>query len=468
MRTRLAALGLGAALLVAQAAWAQPPPMPSDPCAPPVALAAAPALALGHTLGQHLALEPQCAHDPDFLLRLGTQLNLKARYPEALLRLEAALMLRPEHAPTLLEFALALAGVGEQPSARQVLQHLHQSGALDAQHQQQVQQLLQRSLWAAAPQPAPARLHIGLGLAISYETGLNPLPRSQAIELTLPSGPIWLELAQGPALAGLAHHAELDLHGRLRPGWYHSAHIGLRSVPGSASGPAAPGQPLQAQRLHWGLALTRVVPGLQQPQQIELSLRGIEQGGRSVYRQSGILWQHTLAPAAASGAAQSCAPRLGLEAQLQRYPQLPRLDGRYLGVWWRSGCAWLGLRLQARLGFDQPEHPARPGGRQYQARLRLTWPQSAHLPEPAPGWLLVADLGLMRDAQGYSPLLAQGQPRWQLSQNLRLEHRWPVGWPAPSWQAHAWIESQRQRSNLALFNLRTQHSLGLGARRMWQ
>ena len=466
MRTRLAALGLGAALLVAQAAGAQPPPKPSAPCAPPVA--PAPEAALGHTLGQHLALEPQCATDPDFLLRLGTQLNLKARYPEALLRLEAALMLRPEHAPTLLEFALALAGVGEQPSARQVLQQLQQSAALDAPHQQQVQQVLQHSLWAAAPQPAPASLHIGLGLAISYETGLNPLPRSQVIELTLPSGPLWLELEQGTAQAGLAHHAEIDLHGRLLPGWYHSAHIGLRTVPGSASAPAALGQPQQAQRLHWGLALARVLPGLQQPQQIELSLRGIEQGGRSVYRQSGILWQHTLAAPGASGAAQSCAPRLGLEAQLQRYPQLPRLNGRYLGVLWRSGCAWPGLRVQARLGFDHPEHPARPGGRQYQARVRLAWPQSADQAAPAPGWLLVADLGLMRDAQGYSALLAHGQPRWQLSQNLRLEHRWPVGWPAPAWQAHAWIESQRQRSNLALFNLRAQHSLGLGVRRVWQ
>jgi len=404
------------------------------------------------------------------LLRLGTQLNLQHRYPDALLRLEAALMLRPGHAPTLLEFALALAGVGEQPSARQVLQQLQQAGGLEVQLLQQVQQVLQRPLWAGAPSPAPASLHLGLGLGISYETGFNPQPRSQAIELTLPSGPLWLKLEPESAQSGPVLHAEIDLHGRLQPGWYHSAHIGLRTVPGSASGPAAfgQGQPVPAQRMHWGLALARVLPGLQQPQQIDLSLRGIEQGGRSVYRQIGLMWQHTLLPSGVPGADSSCATGLGLEAQLQRYPQQPRLDGRYLGVLWRNGCLWPGLRVQARLGFDQPQHPARPGGRQYQARVRLAWPQNADQAAPAPGWVAVADLGLMLDAQGYSPLLAHGQPRWQLSQHLRLEHRWPVGWPAPAWQAHAWIESQRQRSNLALFNLRAQHSLGLGVRRSWQ
>ena len=126
------------------------------------------------------------------------------------------------------------------------------------------------------------------------------------------------------------------------------------------------------------------------------------------------------------------------------------------------------LWLQARLGQDQPTQAQRPGGPQSLFSLQLAWPHTAPAQPSASGWSAQAELSWLRDAHGYSPLLAHGQPRWQQRQQLRLEHRWPVGWPVPAWQAHVWADASRQRSNLALFDLRPQHSFGLGLRHSWQ
>jgi len=477
---RLRLCCLLAVLQAAPAAWAQPKPAaqpsaPQPPCAPD----------LQATLAQQLALEAHCATQPDFLLHLGTQLNHAQRYPEALARLESALMLRPDHVPTLLEFALALAGSSDIASAQQTLLQLERSAALDPAQQLQVRHVLMRLAAATHPPtsaatPARPSLRASLQLSLAHDTQLQALPRASSFELTLPSGSIWLQPDQAASQSGTVFQADFQLAARLQPRWYARAQIGLRSVQHaspSSSATMPPAQPAHPDRQHWSAGLSWVPP-TQRPQQLELNLRGIALSGRSVYQQIGLTWLHTLAPStatasqAATPAPTACAPTLGLELQQQRYSQLPVLDGHYVGLLWRQPCLRTQLLpdlwLQGRAGFDQPSQAQRPGGRQSIVAIQLAWPHSAPSQPSAPGWNAQAEFSWVRDARGYSPLLAHGQPRWQLRQHLRLEHRWPVGWPAPAWQAHVWADTSLQRSNLALFDLRPQHSVGLSLRHIWQ
>ena len=66
----------------------------------------------------------QCQANAEFLAQLGFVLNAQGRYAEALDHLERALMLNPGLKGARIDYAVALAGVGDNASALTLIQSL--------------------------------------------------------------------------------------------------------------------------------------------------------------------------------------------------------------------------------------------------------------------------------------------------------------------------------------------------------
>ncbi len=165
-----------------------------------------------------------------------------------------------------------------------------------------------------------------------------------------------------------------------------------------------------------------------------------------------------------------CVGRLALDAQARQLISNPLLSGRYMGVSGLVGCTqsteadasgvapgvawWQPSRWQlaARWGLDTPTDAARPGGRQAQFSLRptLIWGQL----ESGHAAVLDVDLGLNRDATGYSALLDNNARRRISRASARFELQGPLtGMPGLLWVGG--VELSSQRSNISLFDIRS-------------
>lgn len=389
-------------------------------------------------LDNHQRREAACHRDADFLRRLGTLLNLAGRYAEAADRLEAALLRAPDDPRIQLEYAIALAGSGDETAAASLLAQLRRDPALGGDTLRQLDQLLDTARWRA-------RLPGGsLALVVGHDDNLLGAARQGPFDLTLPYGNLTVEPAadQQP-----------------RPGHFIRADLRLDGIVPLAAPVAAdpprwglfasqrktPGQP--ADRLHWGFMLEKNntwIPGdyLQLTGQ-QLSLESV-----ALYRQihAGVGLSAPLSIPFAAGLA--CRRRIGLEGQRRDYPQAAALAGDYAGLQLQALCPESGLQLALRLGSDRPRRDGRPGGAQDQAALRAGYRSPI-----GRGILnLEAEWSWQRDAAGYSPLLENNRAR-QLRRGIyRLEYRWaaPVFAPLHPFVSLEWLD---QRANLPLFSL---------------
>lgn len=154
----------------------------------------------------------------------------------------------------------------------------------------------------------------------------------------------------------------------------------------------------------------------------------------------------------------NCRLAWGGELEWRQYPQIP-LDGRI--IWLDLGLACTitpqtQTSATLRQGFDTATQNQRPGGNNRQTELTL---QASHQHPNGP--LLEARWQYTRlhDQEGYSPLLADNQPRQYQRNQLTLALRQAI---TPDWSARLGIELQHQTSNLPLFTQDArQLSLGL-------
>jgi len=437
-RAFAAALSTLSALLFAGAAWAACPGDAGEPLPPAEALQAS---------EQRLArLASECGRHAGYLAYHGAVLNALGRPAEAALLLEQALLLDPRRAAAQIDYAEALAALGDHASAAALLRDALARPDVPASLRPRLESRLDASAAAADAAPhaalsgpgehAAAAWHGAGTLSLKWgrDSNLNSAPSRDALTLTLPGGDAVLALADrfrpragaavmteasGQAVRLLGGGAALQFYGEAR----------LRDNPGSD----ADYQQVQAggawrQPLESGSAL------------FGAGASDLRYGGTDLYRAVRLA-------ASRDWNAAVCRPSLGVEVEHRRYPAVPELQGRYAGLNAGLACAFdvERLVLAGRNGRDLAQ-ASRPGDNQRHTELRVNWAR------PAAGGRLSADLLWHRqqDAGGYSPLLANGAARRLERISVVLEYAYPV---APGWSLVASAENLAQRSNLELFGV---------------
>lgn len=299
--------------------------------------------------------------------------------------------------------------------------------------------------WQTRPTvPAsPWRRRQELNLQMGWESNLNGAPAADTLLLTLADGPVRLPLV-APRREGAASLADgqLQLIRPLAPDWHLLLHGRLRLRDSAGGG----SDYLFGQ---FAASLLRRLPG----GDLALQINQLEQhfGG-----------EHLLAETRASmqylWLASGCRPRAGLDLAHRRYPAASALDGLQSGL--RAGLQCTRGPWQVdgdlRLATDQPQHAARPGGKQHWAELQV----NAQWQGPLHTLRAEASLAQVRDTAGYSPLLEYNATRHIRRSALRLEASRPIG---EHWDLTSSLEYFSQRANIGLFEL---NNLGLyfGAR----
>jgi len=400
--------------------------------------------ALERELAQRAA---ECSRHAGYLAYHGAVLNALGRPAEAAVLLEQALLLDPQRAGAQIEYAAALAAVGDSASAatllRDVLERPDVPVALRAELERRLNAIdvLRRqdaltgfSSWrkrAGAGWESAASLTFKVG----RDTNLNSAPAHNVLTLTLPEGNALLLLADrfrpragsaalleasGQLVRAAGGGAALQLYGEAR----------VRESPTTADtnyhqlqAGGAWSQPLTSGSALFGAAASELV-----------------YDGNALYRavrfSASRDWQ-----------ANHCRPSLGLEGEWRRYPVARELDGRFSALSGGAVCSFGADRLALRVrGGRDAAQTNRAGGDQNQFDARLVWAR------PLGGGGLRADLLWyhQQDSSGYSPLLENGAARRLDRASAYLEYAYPV---AAGWSVVASVEGLTQRSNLALFDI---------------
>jgi hypothetical protein len=393
-------------------------------------------------LDQWLAIENECLDDAAFLVVLGRELNLQGRHLEAADRIERALLLAPDSLAARTEYLIALTGSGDFASAAALIDSL----LADPQLPADLRASLQRRRADVTARPWQHR--VTLGAAFGYDTNLFGSPDLNTLDLTLGDGILTLLLPQTYLARGgtfLRADARLDLVRLDDAG-------ALWQVGGQLTRRASPAQPASD--------YTLIDVALQRSNDTEGRGHYLELAARSTVVNEGELRRiYQLAGGFGTPWAAKCHLRAGLEAELRDYPLGSVLDGRYLGARARWACggrpSWA---VEARAGNDAPEDGLRPGGDQRQYELRFS-----ALAQIGRGALVLGlEYGSVRDAEGYSPLLAQGRRRIVDRRIAQIEYAYPslgVEWALG-------VEYLDQSPSIALFEVESLASY-LGVRLRW-
>lgn len=453
MRGRPVALLVALAVLFCSSAWAAGlgAACPGDAGEP------LPAFEKLQALEDTLApLAPECGVHAGYLAYRGAVLNGLGRHAQAALLLEQALLLDPQRAGAQIDYAEALAALGDNASAAALLRDVAARPDVPAPLRPQLERrlsavdALQRmDALAAMSARTGARAWTTdgwqgtgtLALKLGRDSNLNSAPTREALTLTLPGGDAVLLLADRfrPRAAAAAR---LEAGGQwIRPlqggaalQFYGDAR--LRDSPAASD--------TRYRQVQAGGAWSQSITGGYAT--VGASASQLRFGGAELYRALRLSASRDWRVSLPAG---DCRPSLGAEGESRRYPTAAELEGRFLGLSAGLACN-VGvdrLVLAARGGQDAAHAQAgRPGGDQRQIDLRLVWSR------PIGGGRLGADLLWYRqqDAGGYSPLLQNGARRRLNRASLNLEYSYPI---APGWALLASLEGLAQRSNLELFDL---------------
>ncbi len=485
-------------------ALAQQPDPSSAPACDAPALLAEPADALA----EHL---PRCEKNPAYLLRLGQLRNQQRQYEQAADHLERALMLAPDRPEALLQYAIALAGSGDTLSALNLMAELRQRPDLPEPLRASLQGLLAawtQRLQPAAPGPlwargssqpgAPAQsTTLAAGLRLGWDSNLQGASRLSELTLTLPGQSITLPIEpdQQPRAGAVAQADLRASHQRLLAG---GARWGLQGAVQQRHTPVL--EQLSSSQAEWQFDYT-AAPVWRRPAAIKSEAPGAAgdaaawapwlatgmaalrtPGGTRYLGRSLSLGLERTSPGA-SPLGDDCAARWALDTQQRSLYSNPILSSHYLGTSLQWQCTRPGAGRQwlaaLRAGRDHARDPARPGGDQAQAGLRLHWaapapgvpglarllaPSAGAAPRPAGArGTIDADYAYSRDTRGYSPLLDDGRIRHLHRLTLRLEWQQPL---AGGLQAVLGAESVAQDASLPLFRMRS-HGVWLGLRGQW-
>ena len=434
---RAATFVLWAVLLAAPPARAACPPLPATLLHELDDRAAA-----LHRLDAHAQA---CAGDAAWHAQRGALLLELGRAAEAAEHLERALLLDPLLAGARIDYADALAALGDLDAASELAIGLLRLPDLPATARRHLEARLRHWREADPHATAPWQRRIEIAAQLGWERNLNGGPAADTILLTPPEGNIELPVAaaQRPrAGAAVQTSAEVQALRPLGDDWslFLRGHLRLRDAARGDSDYLI--SSFDAYLLH-----------RRNSQETSLQLTRLDQrfGDRHLLAETRLATQHQWLDYA-------CRPRLGIDVARRDYPATPQLGGAQFGLRVGVMCvqgAWR-TDLDLRAAADRPLRAGRPGGGQRWLELQwsATWQGSGYRADAS------ASLGQVHDREGYSPLLENGQAREILRQGVRIELARLL---APQWEAVLSGEHFRQRANLGIFEL-DNHGLYFGVR----
>ncbi len=376
----------------------------------------------------------QCSRNADWHAQRGFLLLGLGRAAEAAEYLERAILLAPDHAGARVDYADALAALGDLDSARALAEALLALPDIPPAARQHLLGRIER--WQTLAPTAPAwQFARELGAGLAWESNLNGGPADSSLWLTLPEGLLNVEVLPGERpQSGFVATYDLGATA-LRP-LDGDRQLVLRAQARGRDAPGARNDYLLGQ---FDATLVRSTPASQQLLQISHNEQGF--GGERLLAETRLLAQRQWQRA-------PCAPALGSDATLRRFAASPVLDGRQLALRLGAQCsrgAWQS-DAQLRLALDHPLDDARPGGRQQWRELRLggTWQGARY------GARVDLGLGHVADRDGYSPLLDAGQARTVLRHSARAELSRALD---RHWELAVSMDWFRQRSSLAIFEV---------------
>ena len=429
------------ALLMAlsgQALQAQPvtpaPPLvcPASFADPPQAQSAELAAALLQTQ----RLDAACETRADFHAYKGALRLMAGQVAQAANDLEKALLLNPDLPGAQLDYAQALARLGDVHTARQLAEQVTTRADIDPQ----LRQWLQGSLSEAPPdRPAPgwawAQL---LQTTAGYDTNLASTTHASAMTLYLSNGPVLVPLdeANRPQ-GGAALKNVLALQGGRSLG-LAELRLGLALQTRHAAVAAMPNH-----------LLTQLSASYNRPAgpghlQLRWDGHHYRQGDTFSYQDQSLFIKYEQAVPSSS-----CRWGGGLGTVAQHYAYSPNLDGQYRHVRLDGGCKHPDQsETQWTLGGgqDHADTALRPGGDKRRADwlLRHERPWG---PGNAYGWLRQTRIN---DRDRYSPLTGD-----LVNRTTRTD--WGLGYWQPwrgQWSAGVDLESTSQKSSNTLMNIK--------------
>ncbi len=374
-----------------------------------------------------------CRERADYFAYYGALLLNLARPQEAAIALEKALLLAPELGGAQLDYAQALAELGELASAR----HLAGDVAARPDLPPGLQSWLLDQLGAWRGEGW--RFAWSLDLMAGAESNLNSSPDIRFLTLSLPGGNVPLELdASEGRVSGKALKSDIAIAAAHRLG-DGVIQLGAEHLARASHGLSATRQNLGAANIAylyplWGGQLG----GRAEHTRISI-------GGDPAYTGTG--WS-LLYQLPATFMLDGCMLSLGRAGERRKFPSADHQNGRYGGALLHSGCRWAEWQLNLGLqrGEDHALDAIRLGGNQQ--RTDGSMAVGRRFNTDLLSLALTGSRAL--DRQIYSPLLGGEARRIErLTARLTWEH--PLD---RHWSLIGQIEQTVQNSNIELFGMR--------------
>ena len=467
------AAGASLAAVSSSVAWAQSPdPVPAaGSCPTEVFTLTAPESPEGlrAELERLASLAGACDARDDFHARLGALRLSDGQYQAAASALEKALLLNPELAGAQLDYAQALARLGQrevaldlvrqvaerpdiEPGLRAWLDEESKRAAATARTSARSDALAVRAerpagLFAAEVAPRLAWNAL-LQSSLGRESNLASASHTRALLLYIPGAPVLVPLSENQVpQAGVALRLLAGVQLGFDPG-FGSFRLGALAQSRKAEAEGVPGQHFARLEISYRHPLG---PG---DIQWTVAQQGLRQG--AIYDAKELAMTVDYAPTLRLG---RCQGNGALGRSDQRYAQAANMAGRYSFHRLEVRCTVAGeWRLGRTAGTDAPESAERPGGEKYRSDLYLRYERaldfsgSAARTSGGPAGLLSlwARKGESRDAMVASALLGPEPTRTE-REDLGIGLWWRV---QRQWQIGVDLEASTQRSTNALLDIR--------------
>lgn len=373
------------------------------------------------------AAQQTCARHADFFAWAGAHFNALGDAQNAAIFLERGLFLAPQRLDLHIEYAKALAQLGEKHAARALIAPILQRSDLPAG--------LAPELQTFAKNLAPRwQLQGQISAQQAWHNNVTHAPSSSSFSLSLPGGELPFTLA--PPFRRQAGSSQ-DLEGTIL-----------------AQNAFAPDRELQ----FFANARLRHVP---KHQQMDLKQGQIGFKYAQEFRRKQLFFtaqHHYLAYGGQSFLQndlfslqlrlprEGCSPQWGAESERRRYPHTESLDGQFYALNFAIDCAfsdkvWL---FSFKIGRDKAKRNTRAGGDHHQQEIRLLYRQPWLGGDVQSEWIFFRQ----DDAKAYHAWLNGGQARSLRRGSWRLDYQRPIN---AQWSWLIGGEYWRQNANLPLF-----------------
>jgi tetratricopeptide (TPR) repeat protein len=408
---------------------------PAGTCPP--AFAAQPpnsSAGLQASLAQALSLTAACEQRADYHAHTGSLYLLLGQTAAAATALEKALLLQPDLPGAQLDYAQALAQLGETDTAQQLVRQVTARPDIDPGLRQWLQ-------GAAPDNPAQSGGWAWsqlLQTTVGHETNLASATHVNAVTLYLSNGPVLVPLDDSVRpVSGAALKNLLAVQGQHGEG-PTMVRVGAALQTRHTAAPTVPDHHM----LELSAAYLRALgPGTAQ---LRWQAHQYRQTDRFAYQDQVLQLHYEVAIPP-----QPCKWGLSLGQIQQQYPGSPNLDGRYNHARLEGTCQH-GPQIETHWGLgggqDRAQSPLRPGGH----KTRQDWSLRHERPvgqATAQAWLRHT---YTQDSQPYSPLLGQ-----HLGRTHRIDLGTGLWWPlGGAWSAGFDVESTSQKSSNTLLNIK--------------